>query len=365
VRRSTKPTQQQATRNGRIAAWREASAGVVRQVHVGLKRRVSKALSKGTMQPEELEAAFFSPTAFRPWNCSPHGDAPDQLPQVLLLESKVGKILGEKKHVTPVMVLSVWSAPAPRLASFGSESKLSRRSVQKHPAAEPVPIAQVGSLRVAVLSSPGSVEMSTGMPARIAMISPFAVLGELQVDAAQSTVRGCTVRLPNAAAQAVADCMKNHAVRDEAAQFHDLLRTAGAKPEPSAGSKDQDRPLTQDMFRKTVPGRRAIGEALVRAAALHEKRGKVVQNKEGVVITSGVQKNLDKAGAGEAQLEYFADRAGAYYEVLHHGESGEKYSHAVFFALEQVCKDFAAFGALLRQLAMFNQPATKAKTLPC
>jgi hypothetical protein len=53
----------------------------------------------------------------------------EEKPQVLVLESAAAGICDLTTYATCGLVLTVWSSPAPRLASYSSPEKLSRRSV--------------------------------------------------------------------------------------------------------------------------------------------------------------------------------------------------------------------------------------------
>ena len=127
-----------------------------------------------------------------------------------------------------------------------------------------------------------------------------------------------------------------------------------------------DRALTVDLFRKTRPGRRFVGEALQRAAIAHEKKGKVFRNADGVVTLQQYIKQ--RGGDGDVTLDLFTEQAAYYFEMTYCDETGEKYGWAVYRELERVCLEFSLFGTLLRRIAEFspcNKPVEKVKSLPC
>ena len=369
VGRLSKPDQQQASRNARMASWREVSASVVKQVHASLKRKSWISLSKGTVQAEQLESAFFQPTAFRPWNHSPGGVASGHLPQVLLLENAARSNSASSHNVSAVLVLSVWSAPAPRHAQDSDTSKKSRRSVHHRLAAEPVPVTQTGLLRVAILSEPGSMQMPTTFPVLMTLVSPLTVLGELKVEDVRPNIRGCIVHVSADAADSVTLCLTNKLVRDEAVRM--CLLHAPAVKQTTDKDPQLDRALTMEMFRKTAPGRRLVGVALERAAVGHEKKGRVFRNADGVITLSGLQTSMTKRGgaAGDVTLNFFVSQAGPYFEMVYRQHAGHKYGWAVYSELERVCLEFSLFCTLLRRIAEYNScPTTDlgvVKSLPC
>jgi hypothetical protein len=59
-----------------------------------------------------------------------------------------------------------------------------------------------------------------------------------------------------------------------------------------------------------LAGRRAIGEALARAGALHEKRGKSFRDTTGVLLISGTQRHFEKLGVPSGQFEVLVEHAG-------------------------------------------------------
>ena len=267
------------------------------------------------------------------------------------------------------MVLSVWTAPEPRQASLDG-STLARKSLCRHLATSPVTFQRVGRLRVLLLtdiSSPiGPSQGSCTIHARSVpplLVSPLAIVGELQASSVRHDCEGCVVHLQYEAMQAVSSCLKSCSVIDELQN----LNSSPAVGMNSGPTKVVGPELSPESFRRTAPGRRAVVETVRRCAAYHEQKGRKVSEK-GSVALAGVLQVLRKhrPGAG-VSLELLAEHAPAHFEAG--SSTGEKFGVEVYASFETACKDFAAFGVLLKSLAEIfvraDSRPSKRKVLPC
>ena len=369
----------QASRTSRQALWMSTSQSIV--------TKVRKILVQKYHVPE---GGLSVPTAYRSWavpttlakDAEASGgkmqrdsdDGRGRFPQVLMLESAAIKHYTFVDKTLVVAVLNVWCGAAWRRSETAPD-KVVRQTKIHHLAATEIPVAHARFLRVAMLSQKdvGGLFQATETD-QVFNIDPLAVICELQVCDFKPTAckrsTGCSLRLTDSAQTAVNKCMSAPWVRDEASALNPIIHDRIFEASNKEAAQPQLRDLTDLLFRKTVPGRSSIVEAVNRAAAQHERCKKTVRDDQGVVKMSAVKK---AAGCEAASLtfDYLANKSPSYFEIIFKDQTAAAYGIHVFKVLEDATKDFAKFGVLLKNiyeacpLVTIGLPMSRRRVLEC
>ena len=99
------------------------------------------------------------------------------------------------------------------------------------------------------------------------------------------------------------------------------------------------RELSEASFRKTVPGRAAITEAIHRLAAKHGKQAKCVADETGTITLPKVAALASRNDWPPVTIDMLAKTAHNHFEVLFREEQGARYGTKVFGALTDACEE--------------------------
>jgi hypothetical protein len=117
-------------------------------------------------------------------------------------------------------------------------------------------------------------------------------------------------------------------------------------------------PLTADSFRRTPQGRKAVADALVRAAMFHVGQGRRVSGDDGFLLLPAVVQGVRNIkGLPGVTLEQLSQRTVEYFEKHAFQKlMAKKYGDAVFLKFEEAQEDIAKLGALLRRILDYCPP---------
>ena len=111
-------------------------------------------------------------------------------------------------------------------------------------------------------------------------------------------------------------------------------------------------PLTADSFRRTPQGRKAVADALLRAAIFHVGQGRRVSGDDGFLLLPAVVQGVRNIkGLPGVTLEQLSQRTVVYFENHAFQKlTAKEYGAAVFRVIEGAQEDIAKFGSLLRRI---------------